>query len=174
MKKIVTTSLAILLVLGISSQTINTKDNKINFKIRNVGLFVKGSFELLNADIKIKDDDLLKSRFIFRLKSNSLNTKNQERDKEWMDTIYFFTNKFPEISFLSDTIREADGGYLISGKFRIKNRSMKIFIPVRVQKSKGKIIYKGEFVIDRRDFDIAPSNMTLGNKMTFTFEIFTE
>ncbi len=173
-KKILATSIAILFALTISSQIINTKDSKINFKIRNVGLLIKGSFELLDGDIKINEADLLKSNFNFRLISNSLNSKNEERDNEWKDTIYFFTAKFPEITFTSDTARKEDDGYLISGKFRIKNRSVKVFIPIKVEKSKGKIVYKGEFIIDRRDYDIAPSNMTLGNKMTFLFEIVNE
>lgn len=171
MKKILTTAFTLLFAITISSQTLIPKETKINFKVRNVGLFIKGSFDILNAEIKIDDADLLKSSFNFKLKSKSLNTKDQERDTEWKDTVYFFSEKFPEISFKSDTIRKKEDGYLVSGKFRVKNRSVKIFIPVKPTTSKGKVKYKGEFVIDRRDFDIAPSNMVLANKMFFTIEI---
>ena len=174
MKKNAILILFIIFTINGYTQKVNTDKSKVTLKIRNVGLMVKGSFEGLQAEIKIDDADLFGSMFNWSVESKTLNTKNKERDEEWKTGNYFNTEEYSQIIFRSDTIEKTPEGYNVLGKFKIKNRSTRVKIPVIVISEKNKTIFKGQFFVIRRNYDFATANMQLANKMTFVFEIVIE
>lgn len=131
------------------------KRSKIEFKIKNLGFTVNGSFSGISGRIFFNPQDLSASKIDVSVDASSVNTDNSMRDDHLKSESYFDVKKYPRISFISTRIVAARGGsFLVSGKLKIKNTIKDISFLFSVTQVGEGLRLKGSFAINRRDFDV--------------------
>jgi polyisoprenoid-binding protein YceI len=143
--KTIFTALLCFYVLGISAQ--NTKWNvdalhsKIGFSVTHMMVSeTEGTFDEYSATLLSDVEDFSDLKVDFTIKTASVNTRNERRDKHLRADDFFYTEKYPVITFKSTSIEKAeDSSLLITGDLTIRGVTKKVTF-------KG--VYKGTIAKD--------------------------
>lgn len=137
---------------------------KVDFKIKNLGINVKGNFSEINVTSYIDEHNLDKNYINAILKVNSINTGNTKRDDHLLKADFFDVDKYEEIRFRSANMEKTtDNNYWLTGNLTIKNTTKLISIPLEIDESKNGLTIKSNFEINRRDFDVGGSSWILSD-----------
>ena len=139
--------------------------SSVQFKIKNFGFNVGGSFSGLQGSIKFDPNDISHAEFNVSIDANTVNTDNNLRDEHLRKETYFDVKKYPRIFFVSTKVAPStkNGEYLISGKLTIKNTTKDISFPFTAETSNAGYLFKGTFTINRKDFDVGGSSIISDN-----------
>ncbi len=162
-----------LLVLGLSMNlsfaqqyTPDASASAIKFSIKNMGITFNGTFGGLAGQITFNPNDLSSSFFNVHVEAKSVNTDNESRDNHLRKEDFFNVEKFPKLSFASDKITSAGKGeYTVTGRLTIKDVTKTISFKFSATPQGNGIILKGNFEINRRDYNVGGSSMTLSDKV---------
>lgn len=139
MKKSLTAALILSLLLTFSSALaaapewkIDPAHSNIYFSTIHIYSTITGRFDEFSADIRFDPEDLGSSSFRFEIPVASINTHVTKRDKHLLSADFFDESKYPNISFVSNTISpaEKDGSYNIEGVLTIKGKEYKLNLPL--------------------------------------------
>ena len=157
------------LIFIVSTNIWKVKTSSITFKIKNAGLTVDGSFNNLVADIKFDQLKPEEGNIKATIDSKSINTGNDMRDGHLSKPEYFDVVKFPKITLQSTKISRT-GPITYNGTFNLtmKGVSKEIIIPFTFIKIPEKTEFKGTFKINRRDYGVGGSSMTMADELTVT------
>lgn len=145
--------------------------SKIEFKIKNLGFTVTGTFTGLSGSIQFDPKNLPGSRIDVSVDAASVNTDNTMRDDHLRENSYFDVKQYPRISFISTKITSArGGGFFVSGKLTIKNISKDISFPFTAREMSGGYAFKGSFTINRRDFNVGGFSV-ISDMLTVNFDV---
>jgi polyisoprenoid-binding protein YceI len=149
-------SLILILCLRVSAQYLPANDSStIQFKIKNFGFAVSGSFTGLTGTIQFDPANLSSAHFDVSIDANSVNTGVEMRDNHLREPEYFDISKYHRIHFASTRISTGKrGGYLMEGKLTIKNMTKYIDFPFSTIAVSGGYRFTGTFSISRQDFGI--------------------
>ena len=136
---------------------------EIAFGIKNFGLNVNGSFSGLDGEIRFDEHLPESGSFDVKLPSNSINTGNKSRDKHLRSEDYFEVAKYPLITFKSSSVTRSGNGYEVRGKLTIKNITKDVVIPFTYKKVAGVGKFKGQLILNRRDYKVGKSSWVLGD-----------
>ena len=137
---------------------------KVDFKIKNLGINVKGNFSEINITSAINEDSLDKNYINTIIKVNSIKTGNTKRDEHLLKEDFFDVDKYEEIRFRSANLEKVtDNNYRLTGNLTIKNTTKLISIPLEINESKNGLIIRSNFEINRRDFDVGGSSWILSD-----------
>ena len=141
--------------------------SKVEFTIKNFGIKTNGSLSGLNGVIKFDPENLETSFFKVTVDSKSINTNNNLRDNHLKKSEYFDVEKFKTIEFKSTKLTKTSlpGRYNTTGVLTIKGVSKQISFDFVVNEKQGLEVFEGEFEINRRDFGIGGSSMTLADNL---------
>lgn len=153
--------------------SLNDLKSKITFSINNFGIKTNGSFSELKGTIVFLNNDLNKSKVILTANARSINTNNKTRDKHLKKEDYFNTEIYPQITFTSSNISKGklDKQYLMKGLLSIKGKVKNIEILFETTSSSIGILFTGQFTINRRDFDVGGSSISLSDNVIVDFNI---
>src|SRR5436305_1968801 len=103
----------------------------VQFKIKNLGFNVNGSFTGLQGNIQFDPAHPESCSFDVSVDAASVNTDNSMRDDHLRRDSYFDVKTYPRIRFQSVKILRSDkaGAYIVSGKLTIKNTTKEISFP---------------------------------------------
>ncbi len=148
------------------------KSSAITFKIKNAGMTVDGSFTGLEADINFNPLKPEEASIKASVNSKSVNTGNNMRDEHLSKPEYFDVAKFPKITLQSSKI-EKTGPITYKGTFKltVKNVTKEVIIPFTFMKIPEKTEFKGSFSINRKDYGVGESSMTLSDNATISLDI---
>ncbi len=137
----------------------------VQFKIKNFGFSVSGSFTGLDGKIDFNPNNLAASAFDVSIDANSINTDNNMRDNHLREDTYFDVKNYPRIHFVSTkvTTSNKEGILFVFGKLTIKNQTKEISFPFTATPSGSDYLFKGEFKINRRDFGVGGSSTISDN-----------
>lgn len=136
----------------------------VNFKIKNLGINVKGNFSEINITSYIDQDNLDKNYINANIKVNSLNTGNNKRDEHLLKEDFFDADKYEEIRFKSANIKKLqDNRYSLTGNLTIKNTTKLISIPLEIIESNSGLTITSNFEMNRRDFNIGGGSWILSD-----------
>lgn len=97
---------------------VDESHSEVGFKVKHMMIStVKGAFEDFNATVETENEDFKNANFSFTAKTDSINTKNDDRDKHLKSEDFFNSEKYPELSFTS---KSYDGDKLV-GDLTIKD-----------------------------------------------------
>jgi polyisoprenoid-binding protein YceI len=146
--------------------------SSVAFEIKNFGFNSKGSFGGLDGTIDWNPMDPGKATFDVSVGAATVNTDNNMRDEHLKKEAYFDTEKYPRIRMVSTTVTGPDksGHYTFNGKLTIKNTTKDISFPFIATPMADDYIFKGEFTINRKDFDVGGSS-TIANSLTVTLTV---
>ena len=101
-----------------------------------------------------------------------MNTDNETRDEHLRKEGYFDAGKYPRIRLVATSVSGPDksGHYTLIGKLTIKSTTKDISFPFLATPLGDDIIFKGDFTINRRDFDVGGGS-TLSNNLTVSLTV---
>jgi polyisoprenoid-binding protein YceI len=146
--------------------------SSVSFMIKNLGFNSKGVFTGLEGKIIFDPKDPAKASFDVSVSAASVNTDNSSRDGHLKKESYFDVEKYPRIRFVSTSLSAPDksGHYTLSGKLTIKSTTKDIYFSCIATPMGNDYIFKGDFTINRRDFDVGGSS-TLSNSVTISLVV---
>ncbi len=112
---------------------IDPSHTDIGFKIKHLMISnIKGKFNDYDASIYTTGDDFMTAEVDCWIDVASVDTNDAERDKHLKSADFFDVEKFPQISFIKNTVEnvDADGSYELWGDLTIKGIAKRIKLDV--------------------------------------------
>jgi len=103
-----------------------------SFQVRHLVSRVGGKFDDFSGNISVDRDQPSASSVEFTIKSASIDTGNENRDKDLRSANFFEADKFPEISFKSTSIKPSatKDTYDVTGTFTMHGVTKTVTLPV--------------------------------------------
>jgi polyisoprenoid-binding protein YceI len=157
------------------SQTLTPSDNgsTVNFVIKNFGLKTTGYFKGLKGKILFNPSSLNSSQFSVTVSSSTINTDNGSRDGHLRKTDYFDVAKYPVIVMESTRVIPGTSinQYIFIGNLTIKGITKEIKFNFTASASGDGYIFDGSFDINRLDFSVGSSSLSLSDSLKVTLHI---
>ncbi len=166
MKELFSLAFALLISLPTVAQRQESNQNSsVTFTIKNMGLTVEGSFGGLKGSVEFDPNELPSSRFNVVLNANTIDTGIELRNKHLKKKEYLDVANFAEIRFVSTKIESVtqSGKYKVTGKLTIKKITREVIFDFTAQKQNTGHLLKGEFSIDRRDYEVGGNSFSLAD-----------
>lgn len=169
--------LPFLLVLTLSAraQVLSPDESAsaVKFKIKNLGVNVGGSIKGLTGKIIFNPASPQAGSIETTVAVSTLNTGIEMRDDHLKKEDYFDQARFPQIRFVSDRIAASNrkDTYIVYGKLTIKGITKDVSFPFTALPEGGGYRLKGEFTLNRRDFKVGGSSITLADKVIVTLDV---
>jgi polyisoprenoid-binding protein YceI len=153
--------------------TATDEGSKVHFVIKNFGIKTGGDFTGLKGTITFDPKALATSQFNVSVNSNTVDTDNGTRDKHLRKSEYFDVEKYPVINFLSTKITESTvaGRFFVTGVLTIKGVSKVVQFGFSAAPSAAGYSFNGEFEINRRDYGVGGSSVSLSDKLKVQLNI---
>ena len=150
--------------------------SKMHFVIKNFGIKTGGDLSGLNGTIKFDQGNIALWSFDVTVKANTIDTDNDTRDGHLRKSEYFDAAKYPDIHMISSkiTATEKPGIYLFIGNLTIKGVTKPVQFPFKVNKANEGFIFSGDFNINRRDFGVGGSSVSLSDNLKVSLSIFAK
>jgi|SRR5690554_5262710 len=143
--------------------SIDNTHSEIAFKVRHMMIStVRGHFEDFQATAKTDGDDFTNATVEFSAKTDSINTKNKDRDTHLKSDDFFNAEKFPEMKFVSKSF---EGDKLV-GDLTIRDVTKEVTLDAELNgiavdpygQTKAGFEITGE--INRKDFNLTWNAVT--------------
>ena len=154
----------------------NDSASSVKFVIKNFGMSVNGRLSGLEGKILFNPANLKKSVFDVSVNASSINTGMSSRDNHLKKKDYLAVEDYPKIRFNSTEIVPGPktGTYTARGSLTLKKTTREIEIPFEVQTlTGGGYRFLGSFTINRRDFNVGGSSISLSDNLTVSLAIST-
>ena len=175
MKAFKITTAFLFISVAVFSQTFLPTDagSKIHFVIKNFGIRTGGDFSGLKGTIVFDPKAISASRFSVTVNSKTIDTDNSTRDNHLRKSEYFDVERYPLISFISTkvTTGSSPGLYHVTGKLSIKAVTKEVQFDFSTTPLANGYLFKGEFDINRRDFNVGGSSMTLSDNLHLSLSV---
>ncbi len=174
MKKFILISLLLITGLAAKAQQ-KVTSYSVKFKIKNFGLTVTGSLKGMVYKINFNPNNLENSKIRTSVKVKTINTGIGARDKHLKSDDYFDADKYPKITLESFKFTKLNGNkYTGFFNLTIKNITKEISFPFTYSKSGNKGIFTGTFTINRRDYGVGGSSLSMGDNVTVNISVSVE
>lgn len=150
---------------------VKSESSNVTFTLKNLGMDVNGSFSGLSADIQFDEKDPSSTRISATIDASTVNTENVKRDQHLKQADYFDVKNFPKITFVSNQVKKQGLTYLADGELTMKGNVKKLTIPFQFRKQGGKGIFEGVFSINRIDFGVGESSMSMSDSVKVTLKV---
>jgi polyisoprenoid-binding protein YceI len=153
---------------------VTEKGSSIEFKIKNFGITVNGSFRGLKGNITFDTQNTATAIFNLSVNANTVNTGIDSRDNHLRKEDYFNVTKFPVLSFKSIKVTSPgkEGLFNINGSITIKGVTKNISFPFTVTPKQNGYLFTGSFMLNRRDFGVGSSSLILSDNLDVSFSIY--
>jgi polyisoprenoid-binding protein YceI len=172
-------------VFGADKFTIDQAHSSIEFSVRHLVISnVTGKFKDFSGTLMFDENDITKSSIEVTIKTESLDTENNDRDNHLRSPDFFDAAKYPEITFKSNgVVKSKDGQYMLHGILDMHEVKKEISIPFEFigkvvgPRGKTRLGFEGSTKIDRQDFGIAwnkvldNGGLIAGNEIKITLNI---
>lgn len=113
-----------------TSWMVDEAHSVVEFSVRHFFTPVSGRFGEFQADIQFDPDNLGESRINVTIPVESVNTENSKRDNHLSSEDFFNAEEWPEIRFVSNSIRKtADNTFVARGQLTIRDVTKTIDLP---------------------------------------------
>lgn len=147
--------------------------SKVQFVIKNFGIKTRGNFKGLKGTIKFLPANLGASVFDVTVDAATIDTDNESRDEHLRKDEYFGVDTYKTIQFTSTkvTLSSAKGRYYVFGNLTIKGVTKPVEFGFNATVKDGGYLFEGEFKINRRDFGVGGSSVSMSDNLTVTLSI---
>jgi polyisoprenoid-binding protein YceI len=107
--------------MAITTWQFDPAHSEIQFRVRHLMITnVTGSFDKFSAELETNDENFESAKISFSAETDSVTTKNEQRDEHLKSPDFFDVAKFPALSFASTKfIRISDKEYTLTGNLTI-------------------------------------------------------
>lgn len=118
--------------MAITKWTVDPMHSEVQFKVRHLMITnVTGSFQHFEGEIETEEDDFTKGKVVFTIKTNSVDTANDQRDEHLRSADFFNSSEFPEIKFEGGSLESAGSdAYDLKGNLTIKGNTKPVTLKV--------------------------------------------
>ena len=173
----VTSTIVLLLILscpGYCQREIAFVPAPVNFIIKNAGVKVNGSMEGLEGFIILDSENESLSKIEGTIDPNTIKTGIALRDNHLKKRDYFNVKEFPKIRMTSTSItKKSKDKYIGNFDLVIKDVKKNIAIPFTLSSKNNVHALKGEFSINRLDFNLGENSMVLSDDVMVKIEFKT-
>lgn len=148
-------------VLAADVHTIDAGHSEVSFQVRHLVTQVRGNFNDYEGTIHLDPANLERSSVDFRIKAASIDTNHADRDKHLRAEDFFHTEKYPEITFKSKSVKKTGKDtYDVAGTLTMRGVSKEVTLPVTylgaVKDPWGneKAGFSTEVTLNRKDYGI--------------------
>jgi polyisoprenoid-binding protein YceI len=150
--------------------SVDKAHSKVAFNVTHMAVSdVEGNFKDFDGSVVSKTDDFNGAEVTFTAKTASIDTDNERRDGHLKSPDFFDAEKFPEISFKGNLVKDA-GKYKLKGNFTMHGVTKPVEFDVTyggtINTGKG---YKAGFKltgqINRQDYGLTWSNKLATGEM---------
>jgi polyisoprenoid-binding protein YceI len=141
--------------------TVDKAHSEVGFQVRHLIAKVRGSFTDFDALVQIDAARPEASSVAFTVKAASVNTNEPKRDEHLRSPDFFDAAKFPEIRFVSKSVRPAGANrYDVTGDLTLRGVSRQLTLPVTflgIQKDpwgNEKAGFETSVTLNRKDFGV--------------------
>jgi polyisoprenoid-binding protein YceI len=147
--------------------------SKVHFVIKNFGIKTGGDFTGLKGSVVFDPKNLDKSKMDVTVDAASVDTDNNTRDSHLRKKEYFDAEKYPLIRFVSTRITQNKivGRFYIFGTITIKGVPKSVEFGFSATALSKGYLFKGEFTINRRDFGVGGSSISLSDNLTVLLSV---
>ncbi len=168
--------LLVIVLMSFSFKPANTSwtivNSSVSLKIKNAGFTVDGTFGIVTGLMIFDPSKNYGNSIDASIDSKSINTKNDTRDGHLRKKEYFDVEAFPKINMKATLFkREKDGSFKGYFKLTIKNKTKDVIVPFRFSENDNNGVFKGEFSINRLDFNVGESSMILSDNVLIAIEV---
>ncbi|MBI3883202.1 MAG: YceI family protein [Sphingobacteriales bacterium] len=112
--------------------SIDPTHSEIQFKVKHLMITtVTGNFNEFTAAIESEKEDFSDAKISFSATTNSVDTKNEQRDTHLKSADFFDGEKYPELKFVSTKFIKVDGSeYELQGDLTIKEVTKSVKLSV--------------------------------------------
>ncbi|WP_415328912.1 YceI family protein [Chryseobacterium sp. MMS23-Vi53] len=165
MKKVFLTFVfAFVSILGFAQTdwVVDPMHSSVNFNIKHMGIsFVQGRFDKFDGKAAIKGNTIENGDLNVTVDVNTINTGVEMRDKHLKSADFFESEKYPNMSFESTSIKkDKNNSYILKGKLTIKDVTKEITVPLifggitKNQQGKEVMGIQTTFKVNRLDYNI--------------------
>lgn len=149
------------------------------FKIEHAGMGTfLGRFNDLDGKFALDNEKPESGMLDFKVKAESVDTNNADRDKHLKGGDFFNVKQFPEITFKSKSVKKVEGGFDVTGDLTLTGTTKSVTVKITNFKTGTSAMTKKEgagfeanFTINRNDFGITKFPGMLGDNVTLTIGI---
>lgn len=145
--------------------TVDKGHSEIGFQIRHFVTKVRGRFTDFSGTIVANPAKAETSSVEFAIKATSIDTDNENRDKDLRSNNFFDVEKFPDITFKSSKVKAAGKDrYDVTGTLIMHGVSREVTLPVtflgsvptkdRQGREGAKAGFETSLTLNRKDFEI--------------------
>lgn len=145
----------------------------------------RGAFKDVSGTILYDPKDISKSSVEVVIKSSSINTNNENRDRHLRSPDFFDVEKYPELIFKSKRVERGSVGYVATGDLTIHGVTKEVSLPFELSDpftdplpvGIKRMLVEASLKIDRRDFGIIWSRLMeggglfVGNEVTIDINV---
>jgi polyisoprenoid-binding protein YceI len=146
---------------------------------------VTGKFTDFSITLNNDEKDITKSSVNVVIKATSINTGIEGRDKHLRTADFFEVEKFPEITFQSQSIEKKGKGFIAHGPLTMHGVTKEVALPFTITgtsknatTNKFAVGYSASVVLNRREFGINYSRKDapdfIGDNITVKIELVTK
>lgn len=142
------------------------------FKIKNAGITVDGSFNPVNATIQWNEKNPSASKISGEVMAQSVKTGIALRDRHLREKSEFFNSpKFPKLSMESVRIEPEQGGnFQVTWDLTIKGLTLRFKSLLHRELKVGQTRLWTDFKIDRRQWKVGGNSLTMGDIVSVHLE----
>ncbi len=165
----------ILCVLVLASMSFLLKPDysksSVEFKIKNAGIGVGGSFKTFETSIDYNEAAAAPSSIKATITVESIDTGIEARDKHLRKDDFFDIEKYPKITFESTKIFKVTNGFTAEGKLTMKGVTKDIAIPFTYAGNAQGGVFEGAVTLNRLDYGVGGKSMTMGDDVAVTLKV---
>lgn len=158
---------------------IDPSHSEIHFKVKHMMVStVTGSFDEFEGTVQSKGDGFENATISFTAKTNSINTKNTDRDNHLKSDDFFNTEQYPDLSFHSKSLKKTSGDELeLSGDLTIRDVTKSVILNVIHEGTavdpygQNKAGFEISGKINRKDFNLKWSAVTEAGSIVVSDEV---
>lgn len=180
MKKILAFIVAFLIyrnvIIAQATDTPVDASSKIHFVIKNFGVRTGGDFTGVKGSIKFNPASYSSAAFDVTVDAGTIDTDNSSRDEHLKKAEYFDVNTYKTIRFKSTKIvlSKNAGRFYMYGNLTIKGVTKPVEFGFSATPKSGGYAFDGEFKINRRDFGVGGSSVSLSDNLTVSLSVFAK
>lgn len=165
---------------------IEASHSYVSFSVIYMGYAkVQGNFSDFNGTLRYDPEDITKTSVSFSIKTESINTNLEWRDKDLKSANWFDAERFPAITFESKSTKQRGKMISITGDLTAKDVTKEITLELMSSglladnRGDAQVIFSGSYVVDRAAFGIAGERWSklregiagVGNEVTVEFSM---
>lgn len=152
--------------------------SSVAFSVLHLGIFkAQGTFDKFDGVLNYDAKDVTKSSVEVTIDANSVNTRNEMRDKHLKSEDFFFTEKNPSATFKSTKVEKVKTGLKVTGDLTLRGVTKSVVLDAVITGTasddwgNNRLGFEGSTKINRKDFGIAWDKVHKSGAITVADEV---